>query len=269
MANVRLVQIKEHLTIEKKYKVLFLGYHETETSLIHLLLKNNCKVWHTEELIYDVSEYDLVISFGYRHILSPKILATARRPIINLHIGYLPFNRGAHPNFWSFYDGTPSGVTIHFLDEDIDTGDILLQRYVNFDNGEVTFEDTYTRLICEIETLFKENLNAILHNELMPFKPRGNGTYHGVEDLPAEFSGWNSNIVEEITRLDQFDNAISNKKLLLIDEIETVRRSNNLNWMDLLRLAFVEAPNEAKKIVRRINSDDNKISELFKKLGEQ
>ncbi|MYB88490.1 MAG: hypothetical protein F4X93_00785 [Proteobacteria bacterium] len=268
MANVRLVQTEERLATKQKYKVLFLGYNEAKTLLIHFLLKSNCKVWHTEQLIHDVSEYDLVISFGYRHILSPKVLATAKRPIINLHIGYLPYNRGTHPNFWAFYDGTPSGVTIHFLDEDIDTGDILFQRYVNFDNGEVTFEDTYARLVCEVETLFKENLNAILNNELMPFKQRGNGTYHNAEDLPTQFSGWTSNIAEEIARLDQSDAAISNEKLLLIDEIETVRRSNNVNWMDLLRLAFAKAPNEAKKIIRRINSDDNKISELFKKLGE-
>ena len=268
MTNVRLVSTEERLPIENLQKVLFLGYDEAQTPLIHLLLKNNCKVWHTERKINDVSEYDLVISFGYRHILSPKIIATAKRPIINLHIGYLPYNRGAYPNFWSFCEGTPSGVTIHCIDEGIDTGDILCQRYVNFDNGEVTFKDTYARLVHEIEALFEDNLNAILRNELIPFKQRGNGTYHYVKDLPAEFSGWDSSVVEEIARLDKLDVAVSNEKLALIDEIEAVRRNNNVNWMDLLRLAFAEAPDEAVKIVRRINLDDNRISELFKKLGE-
>ena len=268
MTSVRLVSTDKHLSIENTRKVLFLGYDETKTQLIQLLLKNNCKVWHAEQGINDASEYDLVISFGYRHILPSKVLATAKRPIVNLHISYLPYNRGAHPNFWSFFDGTPSGVTIHFLDEGIDTGDILFQRYVNFDNGEITFKDAHTRLVGEIETLFKENLTAILHNELVPFKQRGDGTFHHVEDLPIEFSGWSANITEEIARLDELDISISNKKLLLIEKIEAVRRSNNVNWMDLLRLAFIEAPDEAAKIVRRINLDDNKISELFKKLGE-
>ena len=58
------------------------------------------------------------------------------------------------------------------------------------------------------------------------------------------------------------------EKLKLIDEIEKIRTANNVNWMDLLRLAFKAAPSETKQLIRRINSDDNRISELFAKLGE-
>ena len=54
----------------------------------------------------------------------------------------------------------------------------------------------------------------------------------------------------------------------LIDEIEKVRTKNNVNWMDLLRLAFTYAPNEAKKIMGRIDREDNRISSLMKKLSE-
>ena len=268
MTNARLVSTEEQPPTEYLQKVLFLGYDEAQTPLIHFLFKNNCEVWHIEQKIDDVSEYDLVISFGYRHILLPKVIATAKRPIINLHISYLPYNKGAHPNFWSFCEGTPSGVTIHCIDEGIDTGDILCQRYVNFDNGEATFKDTHARLIHEVEMLFEDNLDAILCNELALFKQRGNGTHHYIKDLPAEFSGWDSSIVEEIARLDELEVAATNEKLALIDEIEAVRRNNNVNWMDLLRLAFTEAPDEAVKIVRQINLDDSRISELFKKLGE-
>ena len=58
------------------------------------------------------------------------------------------------------------------------------------------------------------------------------------------------------------------EKLLLIDKIEKIRTRNNVNWMDLLRLAFKESPADAKKLVRKINKDDQKISEIFTKLGE-
>ena len=58
------------------------------------------------------------------------------------------------------------------------------------------------------------------------------------------------------------------EKLKLIDEIEKIRTANNVNWMDLLRLAFKSAPEETKILIRKINSDDNRISELFAKLGE-
>jgi hypothetical protein len=56
-------------------------------------------------------------------------------------------------------------------------------------------------------------------------------------------------------------------KLNIIGKIEKVRSKNNTNWMDILRLAFKYAPLEAKKLVKKINKDDKKISNLLKKLG--
>lgn len=56
--------------------------------------------------------------------------------------------------------------------------------------------------------------------------------------------------------------------LRIIDEIEKVRTKNNVNWMDVLRLAFTHAPEEAKKLMKEIDHEDNRISELVKKLSE-
>lgn len=65
---------------------------------------------------------------------------------------------------------------------------------------------------------------------------------------------------------------MSNKNLKddlrLIDEIENIRTKNNVNWMDLLRIGITHAPDETKKIIKKINSDDQRISELFSRLGE-
>ena len=55
----------------------------------------------------------------------------------------------------------------------------------------------------------------------------------------------------------------------IIGKIEKVRSKNNTNWMDILRLAFKYAPIEAKRLVKKINKDDKKISNLLKKLGNQ
>lgn len=57
-------------------------------------------------------------------------------------------------------------------------------------------------------------------------------------------------------------------KLKLIDEIESIRSNNNVNWMNLLRLSFRVAPEEARQLFRKINADDQRISELFSKLAE-
>ena len=56
--------------------------------------------------------------------------------------------------------------------------------------------------------------------------------------------------------------------LKIIDEVEKVRTKNNVNWMDVLRLAFIHAPEESKKLMKKINQEDNRISELFEKLSK-
>ena len=57
-------------------------------------------------------------------------------------------------------------------------------------------------------------------------------------------------------------------KLKLIDAIEQVRNKNNVNWMNLLRVALRADPEGTLELVRQINTKDNEISELFAKLGE-
>jgi hypothetical protein len=57
-------------------------------------------------------------------------------------------------------------------------------------------------------------------------------------------------------------------KLKLIDAIEAVRNKNNVNWMNLLRVALRADPEGTLELVRQINTKDNEISELFAKLGE-
>jgi hypothetical protein len=57
-------------------------------------------------------------------------------------------------------------------------------------------------------------------------------------------------------------------KLDLIDQIEKVRNTNNVNWMNLLRIAIQSNPQDTMKVIREINTRDNEISTLFAKLGE-
>lgn len=55
-------------------------------------------------------------------------------------------------------------------------------------------------------------------------------------------------------------------KNYVINSIEKIRSKNNKNWMDIMRLAFKYAPNQAKALVKKINLHDQKISKLLKKL---
>ena len=183
-------------------KIIFLGYGRSETTLIDELEKKGCTVnVHNKKIsLDDVDDVHLIISYGYLYILDSDFINNCGCPILNLHISYLPFNRGAHPNFWSFYDGTPSGVSIHQVDEGIDTGPILFQRKIQFED-EKTFAETYDRLFNEIENLFIENIDLIISTKWIAKKQIERGTFHSVKDLPNEFNGWQSSIAEEIKRL--------------------------------------------------------------------
>ena len=54
----------------------------------------------------------------------------------------------------------------------------------------------------------------------------------------------------------------------LIDQIQQVRAKNNKIWMDIVRLAFKKAPEEAKALMREIVRHDKQIDILAEKLGE-
>ena len=53
-----------------------------------------------------------------------------------------------------------------------------------------------------------------------------------------------------------------------INKVQKIRARNNKNWMNILKLAFKHAPKEAKNLMKKINSDDKKISKLLNKLSK-
>ena len=63
-------------------------------------------------------------------------------------------------------------------------------------------------------------------------------------------------------------NKISNKYIKVINKIENVRKKNNKNWMDILRIAFKYSPKETAKVMNSIYKDDKRISNLVKKLSK-
>ena len=60
----------------------------------------------------------------------------------------------------------------------------------------------------------------------------------------------------------------NNNYLKIITQIEKIRSKNNVNWMNILRLAFKLDPKGAKKIMKKINYDDKKISKLLNQLSK-
>jgi methionyl-tRNA formyltransferase len=74
---------------------------------------------------------DLLVSLACPQKLSPELLAVPARGAINLHGALLPRYQGIFPSFWVLAKGEPeTGVTVHWMDERLDHGDVLLQRTV-------------------------------------------------------------------------------------------------------------------------------------------
>jgi methionyl-tRNA formyltransferase len=104
---------------------------------------------------------DLGVSGWFGYVLKPDLLGTFGKGCVNLHAAYLPWNRGWHTNVWPILDGSPAGVTLHYIDEGIDTGDLIAQRAVPVRPTE-TGGSLHERLTLEIIDLFKQSWPEIV-----------------------------------------------------------------------------------------------------------
>lgn len=140
----------------------------------------------------------LIISYNYAHIINEDVIEYMRGQCINLHISMLPWNRGSDPNFWSFIDDTPKGVTIHRVAKGLDTGDIIYQENVHLCEEKETFASSYRILQQSIVELLKKHFKTLLSGNYAVTKQIGNGTYHRRRDFEKLISShdfdWNMNI---------------------------------------------------------------------------
>jgi methionyl-tRNA formyltransferase len=142
---------------------------------------------------------DWIVAYGYRHILPPPVVTHYRGRTANLHIAYLPWNRGAHPNLWSWIEDTPKGVTLHEIDAGIDTGAILDQVRVELGNAE-TLATTYARLQAAAEELFGRCWAAVRAGRLQGRPQPTGGSLHRKSEAEPIIAGlpngWDTPVAE-------------------------------------------------------------------------
>ncbi len=143
------------------------------------------------------NKVEFIVSYGYGYILKPNIIKSYSKRAINLHISYLPWGRGRSPLFWDLMEGNPTGVTIHYLDEGIDTGDIIVQERVFF-NGNETFRQAFARLSSAVESLLFCFWGVVRTGRCLSYKQSGCGSYHTPEEMEEYnhlfFKGWDTPI---------------------------------------------------------------------------
>lgn len=131
-----------------------------------------CPIKVNSDEFYEIAQKygcDLFVSMSYNQIFKRRIIDLPKFSTINCHAGKLPFYRGRNILNWALInDEKEFGITVHYVDEGIDTGDIILQR-----TYPITDEDNYNTLL---EVAYKECPDILYH----AIKEIQNGTAHRI-----------------------------------------------------------------------------------------
>lgn len=121
------------------------------------------KVKNNEEFINEIKSLnpDVICVVAYGKILPKEILEIPKLGCINVHGSLLPKYRGAAPIQWAILNGdTKTGITTMFMDEGMDTGDMILKQEVEIGDNETTGE-LWIKLANVGANLLVETLNQI------------------------------------------------------------------------------------------------------------
>jgi methionyl-tRNA formyltransferase len=134
---------------------------------------------------------DLNLSISYNQILRPPILSAARLGCVNVHAGKLPFYRGRNVINWAIINGeTEIGLTTHFMDAGIDTGDIILQRTLPI-HWTDTYGDVLSRVVETVPDLVLESIDLIASGQAKPWRQAHlPGTYFSGREDGDEWLDW-------------------------------------------------------------------------------
>ena len=141
-----------------------------------------CEYSEIDKLSHE-DKFDLGILAWWPKIIKEPLLSLPKQGFINTHPSLLPYNRGKHYNFWTLVEQTPFGVSLHFIDEGIDTGDIIFQKTLLYDWTD-TGETLYNRAQNEMIKLFIDSYDRIRIGNYERIPQNNNiGSYHHSSEL--------------------------------------------------------------------------------------
>ena len=124
---------------------------------------------YDKEIIKSLKEkkIDLVVLAGYMRILSPYFIRTYKNKIINIHPALLPSFSGLHAQGQAVKYGVKvSGCTVHFVDEGVDSGPIVLQRALEVKDDD-TEESLAERILKEEHQIYPQAIQLFSQGRLM------------------------------------------------------------------------------------------------------
>jgi methionyl-tRNA formyltransferase len=144
-------------TIKSVKPDIELTVYYLNSNLIDSKLMQQNRYFHFESwdksVLENVNQSNLVVLAWWPKIIPKSFFEEVKTPIINLHPSLLPIGRGKHPNFWAIVDEEKFGVTMHLIDQEIDSGLLIDQKEIPFDWTD-TGESLYNKALDSIKSLF-------------------------------------------------------------------------------------------------------------------
>ena len=110
------------------------------------------------------NDIQIVIINGYSYQIKSDVINFLNKKVYNLHPAYLPFGKGVGGLLFSLLKNQETGITIHQVDENYDTGKIVKQKKISPRKND-TFRQFYLRLLSELNILFLSEWSNIRDNK--------------------------------------------------------------------------------------------------------
>ena len=225
---------------------------------------------------------DLFISMSFDQILKQPIIGMPSLGFINCHAGSLPFYRGRNPLNWVLINGEQSfGITVHYIDQGIDTGDIIEQ--VKF---PISKFDNYRTLLdkasVECGNVLDKAVKKIIAKNVMPIRqvdlhPKGSyfrKRINGDENIKFQWGAERCfNFIRGISKPGPGARCIVNGQEYSIEQAELVKKKLNDNAVSgevverNHKGIIIKTGYEFLQILAMINSNDEN-GNLFKPVFE-
>ena len=189
----------------KKFKVILCGYHHVGAEVLNHLLdrddiadvalfthepKGNLPdltqiaksgdVWHSTKNISNSElpfKPDIISSVYYRNIIKPHVIEGVEGRIFNLHPSLLPRHKGCSSIPWSIIENdSVTGITFHYIDEGIDTGNIILQSTIKIAPDETS--ETLFQRAMDRGAQFWPHAFELVKQGFPGVSQEGEGNYH-------------------------------------------------------------------------------------------
>jgi methionyl-tRNA formyltransferase len=173
---------------------------------------------------------------SFNQIFKEKIINMPTLKTINCHAGKLPFYRGRNILNWVLInDEKEFGITVHYMDKGIDTGDIIMQR-----SYTVTDDDTYNTLLevsfSECASILYDSIKLLQKSNVKPIEQSSinkTGFYCSQRKEGDELLNWNQtsreifNFVRAICKPAPMARSIINGKEIMINKVKLVHNAPN------------------------------------------